>query len=84
MITLLQRIRVHDFRHSCASLLINKSSTIALVAKYLGHSNISVTLNPYTHIYEKLCFEEYMSLFVVLRNSIIGFLLIYAQEKALF
>ena len=47
-----RRIRVHDFRHSCASLLINKGATIALVSKYLGHANISITLNTYTHMYK--------------------------------
>ena len=47
-----KRIRVHDFRHSCASLLINKGASIALVSKYLGHSNIAITLNTYTHLYK--------------------------------
>lgn len=47
-----KRIRVHDFRHSCASLLINKGASIALVSKYLGHSNIAITLNTYTHMYK--------------------------------
>ena len=48
----IKQIRVHDFRHSCASLLINHGSSIALVSKYLGHSNISITLNTYTHMYK--------------------------------
>ena len=48
----LRRIRIHDFRHSCASLLINNGASIALVSKYLGHSNISITLNTYTHMYK--------------------------------
>ncbi len=47
-----KQIRIHDFRHSCASLLINKGASIALVSKYLGHSNISITLNTYTHMYK--------------------------------
>lgn len=47
-----KRIRIHDFRHSCASLLINKGASIALVSKYLGHSNITITLNTYTHMYK--------------------------------
>ena len=47
-----QQIRIHDFRHSCASLLINQGASIALVSKYLGHSNISITLNTYTHFYK--------------------------------
>lgn len=48
----LRQIRVHDFRHSCASLLINKGASIALVSKYLGHSNISITLDTYTHMFK--------------------------------
>lgn len=48
----LNRIRIHDFRHSCASLLINKGATPALVSKYLGHGSISVTLNIYTHMFK--------------------------------
>lgn len=47
-----KQIRVHDFRHSCASLLINKGAKITLVSKYLGHSNITITLNTYTHLYK--------------------------------
>jgi len=47
-----KQIRVHDFRHSCASLLINNGASIALVAKFLGHSDISTTLNTYTHMFK--------------------------------
>ena len=48
----LRQIRIHDFRHSCASLLINNGASITLVSKYLGHSKISMTLNTYTHMYK--------------------------------
>lgn len=47
-----KQIRIHDFRHSCASLLINKGASIALVSKYLGHSNLSITLDTYTHMFK--------------------------------
>lgn len=47
-----KNIRVHDFRHSCASLLINNGANITLVSKYLGHSDISMTLNTYSHFYK--------------------------------
>lgn len=47
-----KNIRVHDFRHSCASLLINSGANITLVSKYLGHSDISMTLNVYSHFYK--------------------------------
>lgn len=48
----LHQIRIHDFRHSTASLLINNGAKINLVANYLGHSDIKMTLNTYSHLYE--------------------------------
>ena len=45
------QIRIHDFRHSCASLLVNNSANITVVAKYLGHTKIEETLNTYTHLF---------------------------------
>ena len=51
-----KRIRLHDFRHSCASLLISKGANITLVARYLGHTKIDETLNTYSHFYKSdLC-----------------------------
>lgn len=46
-----KQIRLHDFRHSCASLLIYKGASINMVSKFLGHSKIEETLNTYTHLY---------------------------------
>ena len=48
----IKQIRIHDFRHSCASFLINNGASIVLVSKYLGHSKISITLDTYTHFYK--------------------------------
>ena len=45
-------IRIHDYRHSCASLLIDSGANITLVAKYLGHTKIDETLNTYSHMYQ--------------------------------
>ena len=47
-----KNIRFHDFKHSCASLLIDSDANITLVAKYLGHSKIDETLNTYSHMYQ--------------------------------
>lgn len=47
-----KQIRTHDFRHSCASLLINNGADITLVAKFLGHSKIDETLNTYAHMFQ--------------------------------
>ena len=46
-----KKIRTHDFRHSCASLLINNGASVAIVSKYLGHTKIEETLNTYTHLF---------------------------------
>ena len=46
-----KQIRLDDFRHSCASLLIYKGASINMVSKFLGHSKIEETLNTYTHLY---------------------------------
>lgn len=46
-----KQIRIHDFRHSCASLLIHKSVSINIIAKYLRHTKIKETLNTYSHLY---------------------------------
>ena len=45
-------IRIHDFRYSCAYLLIDSGANITLVAKYLGHTKIDETLNTYSHMYQ--------------------------------
>lgn len=45
-------IKIHDFVHSCASLLIDSSTNITLVAKYLGHTKIDENLNTYSHMYQ--------------------------------
>ena len=45
-------IRIHGFRHSCASLLIDSGANITLVTKYLGHTKIDETLNAYSHMYQ--------------------------------
>jgi integrase len=43
-------IRIHDLRHSCASLLISKGISIVAVSRQLGHKNVEQTLNTYSHM----------------------------------
>ena len=50
-------IRLHDFRHSCASFLINNGASPLLVSKWLGHSNVAMTLNRYSHLYKSELWE---------------------------
>lgn len=48
-----RRIRLHDFRHSCASALISGSAPITAVSNFLGHSETTETLETYTHMFKK-------------------------------
>ena len=45
-----KQIRLHDFRHSCASLLIHSGAPIPMVSKYMGHASVNETLHTYTHM----------------------------------
>lgn len=46
-----KRIRVHDLRHSHASLLIYLGFNAPLVSERLGHESVSTTLDIYTHLF---------------------------------
>ena len=48
----LPRIRVHDLRHSHASMLINKGVAPKLIQERLGHASITITLDIYSHLYQ--------------------------------
>ena len=47
-----KNIRLHDLRHSHATVLINAGVNIVAVSKRLGHSDINQTLKTYTHLLE--------------------------------
>ena len=46
----LRKIRFHDLRHTCASLMHKMGLSPKEVQEYLGHSTVSITLNIYTHL----------------------------------
>jgi integrase len=46
----LRRIRIHDLRHSYASLLIQAGESLAYVRDQLGHHSIKVTVDIYGHL----------------------------------
>lgn len=46
-----RNIRIHDFRHSFASMCINKNVPIEIISEYLGHESTTTTLNVYAHLY---------------------------------
>ena len=48
----LERIRIHDLRHSHASMLIQAGVPAIAIAERLGHKNAQTTLRVYAHLYE--------------------------------
>lgn len=46
-----KQIRVHDLRHSHASMLINLGANPLLVAQRLGHESPEITLKTYSHLF---------------------------------
>jgi integrase len=45
----LPRIRFHDLRHTCATLLLSKNVHPKFVQELLGHEDIKLTLGTYSH-----------------------------------
>ena len=50
----LPHYRVHDLRHFCASLLLAQGVPLKVVSEILGHSQISITADLYTHVLPSL------------------------------
>ncbi|EOS8268468.1 site-specific integrase [Bacillus cereus] len=46
----LPRIRVHDLRHTHATMLIEQNVNVKLISSRLGHSSIKTTLDIYSHV----------------------------------
>lgn len=47
----LPNIRIHDFRHSYCSMLINGGLPLSTIASLMGHSTIEITQKVYNHMY---------------------------------
>lgn len=48
-----KHIRIHDFRHTHASLLINEGINVMEISRRLGHKDIKETLDTYAHLYPR-------------------------------
>lgn len=46
----LKAIKIHEFRHSCATWLISSGVPVRNVSRWLGHSSESITLKVYSHL----------------------------------
>jgi integrase len=46
----LTRIRFHDLRHTCATLLLSRNVHPKYVQELLGHATVAITLDTYSHV----------------------------------
>ena len=51
------RVRFHDLRHTAATLLLSQGVYPRTIMETLGHSQISLTLNTYSHVLPALQIE---------------------------
>ena len=63
-----KKIRIHDLRHSHASLLIELGFAPLLISERLGHENVETTLNTYSHLYLNKHGEEAEILSKLIQN----------------
>lgn len=47
------KARIHDLRHTCASLLIRQGAHPKAIQEHLGHRDIRTTMNIYGHLYDE-------------------------------
>lgn len=47
------RLRFHDLRHGAATLLLAQGVPLTSIQETLGHPDIRVTMNVYTHAFEE-------------------------------
>ena len=47
------KLTIHGIRHSNASLMINNGFDVKIVSEQLGHCNVSITADIYSHIFEE-------------------------------
>ena len=45
-----RRLRFHDLRHSCASLLLASGVPLKQIQEWLGHGDFAITANTYAHL----------------------------------
>jgi integrase len=46
----LPKVRIHDLRHTCATLLIAQGAHAKAIQRHLGHSSIQITFDTYGHL----------------------------------
>jgi integrase len=64
----IRRVRFHDLRHSCATLLLVQGVSPRVVMDVLGHSEIALTMNAYSHVVPELQREAALRMQAILER----------------
>lgn len=62
-------MRIHDLRHSYATLMLENNISPKIVCDILGHSSVDVTLDIYSHVLTKMQTPAVSAIESVLRSS---------------
>ncbi|MEV7805343.1 tyrosine-type recombinase/integrase [Microbispora sp. NPDC088329] len=46
----MRRVRLHELRHTCATILLAQGVDTRIITEILGHSTIVLTMNTYAHV----------------------------------
>lgn len=65
----LPRMRFHDLRHGAATLLLAQGADLRTIMQALGHSQISLTANTYTHVSLSLMRDAFARVDAALRSG---------------
>ncbi|NMS91703.1 tyrosine-type recombinase/integrase [Clostridioides difficile] len=58
----LRQIRIHDLKHTSASLLLLGVTNMKVVSERLDHTDIKITTNRYSHVLEEMGKKAYNNL----------------------
>lgn len=82
----MRHVRLHDLRHTSASLALKAGVPMKVVSDRLGHSTIAVTANLYTHVYDDVAHDGADRIAAVLADkpkTDVGELLAQGPEEGL-
>ena len=65
----LPHVRFHDLRHSHATQLLKQGINIKVISERLGHANIGITLEVYSHVLPSMQREAADSIDIALRSA---------------
>ena len=68
----LRRIRLHDMRHTAATLALQAGIPVKVVSEWLGHSSVSITLDIYSHVISSMSEELGARLTAIVKGDAAG------------